>query len=402
MIKARSNIKRTALTSLILSFMLSGIIIGMATETLARLSHNADQLVHSNAVMDAVGSLIEHLIDVETGERGYVITGNDNYLEPHEHGLAMVYRQRDELMRLLADEPSEQGRLASLAMRIDAKVTVSRSNVQARKQNFEAARARVIEGSGKREMDVLRLALGEISKAQAERRRELRSQRDSMMDELKRNMAIAAVLFVALLGYLHFRLLRMVGLMHEVEQQVRHLATHDALTGLPNRHLMLEHLNHAIQHCVRHKKSMALLFLDLNGFKPINDKYGHEAGDEVLKQVALRLSATMRASDMVVRLGGDEFVVMVEDIADEEDICDIVRKINAEIERPILLKEQGEVAVSTSIGVAIYPRDGEDMETLLSNADTAMYEAKRSHSNCFCREQKQLRRCMARDDGEGK
>lgn len=401
MIKARSNIRRTALTSLILSFMLAGIIIGMATETLARLSHNADQLVHFNAVMDVMDSLIAHMIDVETGERGYIITGNDNYLEPHEHGLAMVYRQRDELGHLLADEPSEQGRLASLAMRIDAKVAVSRSNVQARKQDFEAARARVMEGAGKREMDALRVVFDEMSQAQAKRRRELRSQRDSMMDELKRNMAIAAVLFVTLLGYLHFRLMRMVGLMHEAEQQVRHLATHDVLTGLPNRRLMLEHLNQAIQRCVRHKKGMALLFLDLNGFKPINDKYGHEAGDEVLKQVARRLSATMRASDMVARLGGDEFVVMVEDITDKEDICDIVRKVDAEIEHPILLKEQGEVAVSTSIGVAIYPRDGEDMETLLSNADTAMYEAKRSHSNCYCREQKQLHRCMVRDDGEG-
>ena len=165
---------------------------------------------------------------------------------------------------------------------------------------------------------------------------------------------------------------------------------------------MLEHLNRAIQRCVRHKKSMALLFLDLNGFKPVNDKYGHKAGDEVLKQVAHRLSDAVRASDMAARLGGDEFVVLVEDIADRDDVCDIVRKINAEIERPILLKEWGEVAISTSIGVAIYPQHGEDIETLLSNADTAMYEAKRSHSNCFCKEQNQLRRCIAKDDGEGK
>lgn len=401
MSKARSNIKRTALISLILSFMLAGIVIGMATETLARLSHNTDRLIHSNTVMDAVDSLMAHMSDVETGERGYIITGNDNYLEPHEHGLAMVYRQRDEIVRLLADDSAEQDRLTNLAMLVDSKVAVSQSNVQARKQGFDVARARVMEGAGKREMDALRVVLGEMSKAQSERRNELRSQRDSMMDELKRNMAIAAVLFVAILSYLYFYLMRMVSLMHEAEQQMVHLATHDVLTGLPNRRLMLEHLNQAIQRCVRHKKSMALLFLDLNGFKPVNDKYGHEAGDEVLKQVARRLSAAMRASDRVARLGGDEFVVMVEDIANKEDICDIVRKVDAEIERPILLKEQGEVAVSTSIGVAIYPRDGEDMETLLSNADTAMYEAKRSHSNCFCREQKQLRRCMARDDGEG-
>jgi len=122
----------------------------------------------------------------------------------------------------------------------------------------------------------------------------------------------------------------------------------------------------------------------------------------VLKQVAHRLSGAVRASDIAVRLGGDEFVILVEDIADRDDACDIVRNVIAEIERPILLKEWGEVAISSSIGVAIYPRDGEDIETLLSNADPAMYEAKRSHSNCFCKEQKPLRRCIAKDNGEGK
>ena len=260
----------------------------------------------------------------------------------------------------------------------------------------------MLEGAGKREMNSLRGILGVISKAQSERRNELRSQRDAMMDELRRNMIIAAVLFVALLGYLHFYLLRMVGLMYETEQQMNHLASHDVLTGLPNRRLMLEQLDRAVQRCVRHKKSMALLFMDLNGFKPVNGKYGHEAGDEVLKQVAQRLSGTILASDMVARLGGDEFVVLVEDITDKDGVCDIVRKITAEIERPFRLTEGSDVTISTSIGVAIYPRDGEDTETLLRNADTAMNEAKRNQSNCYCREQMQLRRCMLRDDGAGK
>ncbi|MCR4303971.1 MAG: diguanylate cyclase [Gallionella sp.] len=402
MSKARSNIRRAALASLTLTIMLTGAMIWMVAGTLTRLSANTDRLTNSNTVVNVLDALIAHMIDVETGERGYIITGNDDYLVPHERGLAMVYRQRDELVRLLAGDPSEQDRLANLSMRLDAKVAVSQANVQARRHGFEAARARVSEGAGKREMNSLRETLGEISRAQTERRNVLRSQRDAMMDELRRNMIIAAVLFVALLGYLHFYLLRMVGLMHETEQQMAHLASHDVLTGLPNRRLMLEHLDRAVQRCVRHKKSMALLFMDLNGFKPVNDKYGHEAGDEVLKQVAQRLSGTIRASDMVARLGGDEFVVLVEDITDKDGVCDIVRKITAEIERPFRLTEGSDVTISASIGVAIYPRDGEDTETLLRNADTAMYEAKRNQSNCYCREQMQLRRCMLRDDGAGK
>lgn len=402
MSKASSNIRRAALASLALTIVLTGALIWMVAGTLTRLSANTGRLVHSNTVVKVLNALTANMIDVETGERGYVITGNDDYLAPHEHGLAMVYRQRDELVGLLAGDPSEQARLANLSMRLDAKVAVSRANVLARRHGFEAARARVLEGAGKREMDALREILDEISKAQSEHLNELRSQRDAMMDELRRNMIIATVLFVVLLGYLHVYLLRMVGLMHETEQQLIHLASHDVLTGLPNRRLMLEHLGRAVQRCVRHKKIMALLFMDLNGFKPVNDKYGHEAGDEVLKQVAQRLSGTIRASDMVARLGGDEFVVLAEDIADKDDVCDIVRKITAEIKRPFRLIEGSDVTISASIGVAIYPRDGEDTETLLRNADTAMYEAKRNQSNCNCKEQQQLRRCVLRDDGAGK
>lgn len=396
MSKAGSNIKRTALASLAISLVLVTALGGMAAMTLERLSDNAEQLVHSNTVINTADALLAHMIDVETGARGYIITGNDDYLEPHEHGLEKVYGQRDELARLLAGEPSEQGRLAELTRRTDAKIAVSRANVAARMRGFEAARARVAEGTGTREMVALREVLSEISLAQTNRLAELRSRRDSMIFELKRDMASAAALFLVMLFSLHYYLLRMAGLMHKAEQQATHLARHDVLTGLPNRLLMLEHLSQAIQRCVRYKKGMALLFLDLNGFKPVNDRYGHEAGDEVLKQVARRLSGAVRASDVVARLGGDEFVVLAEDIAGREGVCDIVRKITAEIARPIPLGERGEATISTSIGVAVYPQDGENLETLLSNADTAMYEAKRSGSNCYCREQGQLRHCMAK------
>lgn len=399
---ARLNIRMATLVSLALSFVLVISMIWMAGGALTRLSDNTGRLIHSNTVMDTLDSIMIHMVDMEAGERGYIIANNDDFLDPHRHALGIVYELRDELVRLLAEDPSEQGRLADITKHIDTKVAVSRANVEARKHSFEAARDRIAEGIGKREMDALRKTVKEMSQSQSKRRDRLRSQREATMNELKRNMMIASVLFVVMLICLYFYLLRMARLMHEAEQQATHLAAHDVLTGLPNRRLMLEHLNQAIQRCVRHKKGMALLFLDLNGFKPVNDKYGHEAGDEVLKHVARRLSDTMRASDMVARLGGDEFVVLAEDIADKDDMCDIARKIHAEIERPILLREWGEVAVSSSIGVAIYPQDGEDMETLLSNADTAMYEAKRTHSNCFCKEQKQLRRCMARDDEEGK
>lgn len=400
--KPELTIERNALASLVLTLSLLGVIIWMNVMGVVRISNNTDAIFRCNNILETVRLIKEHSIDIETGERGYIIVGNRSYLEPHERGLKEILKLRENLARQLADDPSERDRLLELKRSVEAKIAVSRSNVLARNHSFEMARAKVAEGSAKREMDALRELLDAISKTYFERRGEFQRERAVAMDKMLNNIFIVAVASVFALLFLHWRLLTGMRRARAAEQHVRHLATHDVLTGLPNRRLILEYLDHAIQRGMRHKKGVALLFLDLNDFKPINDKHGHEAGDIVLKITAQRLSGLIRASDRVARLGGDEFVVLLDDINDKEDVCGIVGKINIEISRPILLKGHGEVAISTSIGVAIYPRDGEDMEALLRNADTAMYESKRSRSNCYCKEQKQLRRCVLKDDGEVK
>lgn len=400
--KPELTIERNALASLVLTLSLLGVIIWMNVMGVVRISNNTDAIFRCNTILETVRLIKEHSIDIETGERGYIIVGNRSYLEPHERGLKEILKLRENLARQLADDPSERDRLLELKRSVEAKIAVSRSNVLARNHSFEMARAKVAEGSAKREMDALRELLDAISKTYLERRGEFQRERAVAMDKMLNNIFIVAVASVFALLFLHWRLLIGMRRARAAEQHVRHLATHDVLTGLPNRRLILEYLDHAIQRGMRHKKGVALLFLDLNDFKPINDKHGHETGDMVLKLTAQRLSGLVRASDRVARLGGDEFVVLLDEINDKEDVCGIVGKINAEISRPILLKGHGEVAISTSVGVAIYPRDGEDMEALLRNADTAMYEAKRSRSNCYCKEQKQLRRCVIKDDGEVK
>lgn len=400
--KAELTIERNALASLVLTLSLLGVIIWMNAMGVVRMTNIIDAIFRCNKILETVSLIKEYSIDVETGERGYIIVGNQSYLEPHDRGLKEILKLHEALARQLADDPSERGRLLELKRHVEAKAAVSRSNVLARNHGFEMARAKVAEGSGKREMDALRDLLDAMSKTYLERRDELRSKRTAMMDKMLDNIFVIAAATVFVLLFLHWQLMKGMKLRNAAEQHARHLATHDVLTGLPNRRLIMEYLDHAIQRGMRHKKGVALLFLDLNDFKPINDKHGHEAGDMVLKLTAQRLSGLVRASDRVARLGGDEFVVLLDEINDKEDVCGIIGKIDAEITRPILLKGRGEVAVSTSIGVAVYPRDGEDMEALLRNADTAMYEAKRTGVNCYCKEQKQLRRCVFKDDGEVK
>ncbi|MGZ5032926.1 MAG: putative bifunctional diguanylate cyclase/phosphodiesterase [Usitatibacter sp.] len=164
---------------------------------------------------------------------------------------------------------------------------------------------------------------------------------------------------------------------------IQKLATHDSLTALPNRALFNETLTHAIARAGRHKRPLALFFMDMDRFKNINDTLGHGVGDRVLQEVARRLSAAVRSSDLVARLGGDEFVLLVEDFRDAADLADIAAKM-LESFGPTFTVDGQELGLSASIGICTYPEDGADSQMLLSNADIAMYRAKEQGRNRHC------------------
>ena len=166
------------------------------------------------------------------------------------------------------------------------------------------------------------------------------------------------------------------------EEQIRYLATHDNLTGLPNRLMFSQLLNHAIQSAKRHDRQLAVLFFDLDRFKVINDTKGHQIGDLLLKEIAIRLKQSLRADDLVGRLGGDEFLIMLEEVNDVSDIANVAHKLLANTTKPMVLSGD-ESQVTASIGISIYPKDGEDEETLMKNADLAMYLAKEEGMNNF-------------------
>jgi diguanylate cyclase (GGDEF)-like protein len=163
-----------------------------------------------------------------------------------------------------------------------------------------------------------------------------------------------------------------IALLNKAAAQARQFAYHDELTGLPNRRLLFDRFNQAIARGARQHKPVALLFLDLNGFKSINDALGHVAGDSLLKQVAARLSACIRTSDTACRYGGDEFVVLLPDLEDRESSVAAVEKIRAHLAAPYLIGGT-EIEVATSIGMAVYPLDGNVYEDLLRQSDVAMY-----------------------------
>jgi diguanylate cyclase (GGDEF)-like protein len=160
-------------------------------------------------------------------------------------------------------------------------------------------------------------------------------------------------------------------------EQITNLAERDALTGLPNRLLLRERLDHAIARAARNKGLIAVLFLDLDGFKQINDSLGHSAGDKLLQSVAKRLLDCIRTPDTVSRQGGDEFIVLLQDVQQPEDVSNAAGRILKAVAETHSI-DRHDVRVTASIGVSIYPADGRDAATLVENADTAMYQAKES------------------------
>lgn len=163
---------------------------------------------------------------------------------------------------------------------------------------------------------------------------------------------------------------------------LEHLARHDSLTGLPNRRMFFERLDHALANARRSTRQLAVLFVDLDHFKALNDNFGHGTGDSVLQAVAHLLRSATRESDTVARLGGDEFVILIEQLDDTQQVVAVLQKLHERFQLPMLIGGQ-EVQVQASMGVSLFPRDGDDIESLLQQADRAMYEAKNAGRNTY-------------------
>jgi diguanylate cyclase (GGDEF)-like protein len=166
----------------------------------------------------------------------------------------------------------------------------------------------------------------------------------------------------------------------KAEKLLKEMATHDNLTGLPNRKLFQYKLKSSLELAKKNHLLLGILFVDLDGFKKINDNFGHDSGDIVLKTIAERLLRSVRKSDMVSRFGGDEFIIIMEHLENTNTIVDTCKRIISEVARTIIIGNN-EGNVTASIGVAVYPTDGDQMNKLMKKADDAMYRAKRSGKN---------------------
>jgi diguanylate cyclase (GGDEF)-like protein len=209
------------------------------------------------------------------------------------------------------------------------------------------------------------------------------------------NAALAMIIAVATIGVLavtlalsaldaHFatRTAKLADSLQAANEQLRTIALHDSLTGLPNRMLLEDRLRQAVSRADRTGTPFSVMFVDLDWFKPVNDTYGHYVGDQLLKAVAQRMTSSVRKSDTVARTGGDEFVVVLGESGDARNAAMVGSKILEELSRPFLIASH-DVEISCSIGISVYPADGKDVTTLMVKADTAMYHAKKAGRNDY-------------------
>jgi diguanylate cyclase (GGDEF)-like protein len=326
----------------------------------------------------ALRNLQDALLDLETGQRGYLITGDGFYLQAYTRGLADFDTALQRLTGLVHDDRSLLVRVNEIANLGRTKESELARTIRLRRDSgFDAALAMVRTHEGRKTMSEFRSRVRALVVELGDARSVATAKELGQYSKIRFLGAAVIALILLLVGVAIGFLSLSVRRLDELQKQREREAMHDALTGLPNRRYLKEWLDMALAAAMRSRQALAVLYFDLDGFKAVNDRLGHDAGDQVLKVTAARLTSQVRASDFVARLGGDEFVAVLPGAPSEPELSALVERLQSVLSQaPIPELEDG--AVAASIGVAWHPEDGGTAETLLDAADRAMYSVKES------------------------
>lgn len=350
------------------------------TNTIMRTATSVSQ---GYEVISSIKNLQSHLVDAETGERGYVITGDPGYFPTYRDTLQKIQWDEDLIAALTAGSPTQKARYAALQGLIAYRLKTIQMIVETRKAGgVDAAHQLVSINEDKLEMDRIRVVLNQMEEEENSQLNIRIRDRDLAYQQFWWNFGALILTMAASAAWQYLQVRRVMQLETRAKQQIRHLAEHDPLTDLPNRRQLQSKLEMSIAFAKRSGKMVAVMFIDLDGFKAVNDSMGHQTGDDLLKEVAQRLRQGTRSSDLVARLGGDEFVVVLSELDSPEDATLLASKLNELIARPISIGGKN-IRISTSIGISIYPTNGRSGEELLGKADDAVYQAKAGGKNQY-------------------
>ncbi len=324
-------------------------------------------------VVDLLRSVSAAVADSEAGQRSYIISQKKEYLENSSELLRVADRRLNDMRALIGNDAVELEKIGSVQSSIAARTAEFEHALKLLTNGDRRATLKAISTeASRRNLDDLYELFGQFRAKQGE----LFMQRTRQLQEHSRfslaTQYIATFFGLVFLGLIYYLVYREATVRRQTEEKLKIVATHDSLTALPNRTLLHERLSHAIATAQRHARSLAVLLINLDRFKHVNDTLGHEAGDILLQLVARRFYDCLRETDTLARQGGDEFVVLMDEVPDRERITGVSQRILDAMAEPFVIEGQ-EIHITASIGISVYPDDG---RTLLRNADIALYRAK--------------------------
>jgi len=323
------------------------------------------------------------LIKAETGQRGYLLTNNNSFVETYQAGKGEIAASFSHLSSLLDEFPELRPPFLKVAQLSDIKLQTMEASIQI--QSTAGAYAPHLN-SVKIGVDVMKQIDQLLQQVDGKLLKEKTAIHQKTQRTLKQ-VVLGTVLLVCMIVVFMFLGYRKIISLFEIAEDSKsaaeefsHDAFHDLLTQLPNRRYFETHLKRMISLNKRSHQSFALLYLDLDGFKEINDQYGHDAGDDALIFAAERFQAALRESDFLARLGGDEFAVIIDQYFSLKELNGLTSRILRYLQQPFSAAGNA-CQLGVSIGISCYPANGKDMETLIHAADGAMYKAKRTGKN---------------------
>ena len=378
--------KTTISKKFMIGFSLAVVILAtnalLSKWALVRQSDAMEAVTQSLRAIETIKDIQYNIASLEIAQRNYIVSGDRSYLDRAFDSLNTAKIASARLSQWAAN-PTTRQNAAMFDILVAEQIRNVTGLLEMHDRNGSSA---TIKEIGAHASGATIDRLESLSDKMSQSEDHLLAQRTQ---QSRQNAEVSSITFYIAAGFnlvmlfvIYLLAYREIRERRQAERKLRFIATHDPLTALPNRTMFSERLNQRLGAKRRQFDQHAILFIDLDRFKNINDTLGHEAGDRMLQDVAARLSHCVRQSDIVARQGGDEFVVLIEEFSDPRAISIVAEKILVEISKPLTLQGK-DYHVTASIGISTYPDDGTDMQTLLKNADIAMYRAKEQGKNNY-------------------
>ena len=373
--------RRSILVAIVLLLGVASLFAGIAERTVA----DEQEREREADIVFRLHGILEDLQDAQTGQRGYLLTGSESFLTPYLRSRPRIMSRLKELESLTVADVQLLATVRRLGMLSAGMLANMEHTLQLRRQGHDERALSVMLNDDDRLMEEIRQGIAQALARAAHAEEHVARAWYGRLRHAGVSLALATLLISGLLTWAYIGYRRSLGALTAHSNRLSHEATHDPLTGLPNRRKLLAELASAGSRMQGDGPKLGILYMDIDGFKAVNDTMGHEAGDRLLRSIAKRFAAAVRPSDMLARVGGDEFVLLVPEFREPSKLAELAQRLMRELRA--LSEQEYEDKVGVSIGIASFPDPVRDLEELLSASDAAMYEAKRRGGNraCFLR-----------------